>query len=123
MVTLTDNTDTVTSGNNSDAIAVGTELPLMDSSFTQLMLSGSTDNGTCAAGNRTLTATDQLHNTSGSTLTDPYAVIGTLSQGNTLLSQSADSPSVANGATVTFTFHIQLASCATFQLLFDVRSN
>jgi hypothetical protein len=88
-----------------------------------MMLSGSTDNGACASGNMTLTATDLLQNTSGSTLTDPYAVIATLTQGNTLISQSASSASVAPGTNVTFTFHIQLASCNTFQLLFDVFSN
>jgi hypothetical protein len=46
-----------------------------------------------------------------------------LSGGNRLLSQSADSASVAPGANMTFTFHIQLASCNTFQLFFDVGSN
>jgi uncharacterized repeat protein (TIGR01451 family) len=121
--TLTDSVDTIASGSSGDTIPVGTLAPLVDSSLTQLVLSGSTDNGTCAAGNRTLTATDLLQNTGGSTLTNPYAVNVTLSQGNTLLSQSTDSAIVAPGATVTFTFHIQLASCSTFQLSFDVRSN
>jgi len=106
-----------------DYIAVTTEAPQVDSSFTQLVLSGTTDNGACAIGNMTLTATDQIQNVSGSTLTNPYAVISALNGGNTLLSQSADSASVAASGNVTFTFHIQLASCNTFQLLFDVRSN
>jgi hypothetical protein len=88
-----------------------------------VVLSGSTDNGPCANHNLTLTATDLLQNTSAGTLTNPYAVISTLSQGNTLLSQSADSASVVAGGTVTFTFHIQLATCNTFQLSFDVLSN
>ena len=122
-VTLTDSTDAVASGYDSDTIAIAGPAPLVDSSLTQLMLSGSTDNGTCAAGNRTLTATDVLQNVNGSTLTNPYAVVGTLSGGNTLLAQSSDSASIAPGADLTLTFHIQLASCNTFQLLFDVRSN
>jgi uncharacterized repeat protein (TIGR01451 family) len=121
--TLTDSIDTITGGSSSDTIPVGTLAPLVDSSLTQLVLSGSTDTGTCAAGNRTLTATDLLQNTGESTLTNPYPVNATVSQGNTLLSQSADSAIVAPGATVTFTFHIGLASCNTFQLSFDVRSN
>ena len=87
------------------------------------MLSGTTDNGSCADGNLTLTATDALQNTSGSTLTNPYAAILTLTGGNTLISQSASSATVAAGAYVTFTFHIQLATCGTFRLTFDVRSN
>ncbi|MGD1021116.1 MAG: hypothetical protein ABSA12_17565 [Verrucomicrobiia bacterium] len=40
-----------------------------------------------------------------------------------LLSDSASSTSVASNTNVTFTFHIQLASCDTFQLFFDVYSN
>lgn len=121
--TLSDADDTVATGSSTDTIAVGAQAPQVDASLTQLMLSGTTDNGTCAEGNRTLTATDVLQNISGSTLTDPYAVIDTLSQGNSLLSQSASSASVAAGTDVTFTFHIQLASCNTFQLIFDVLSN
>jgi hypothetical protein len=87
------------------------------------MLSGATDNGSCASGNRTLTATDTIENTSGSTIDNPYAEIATLSNGNTLLSQSANVSSVASGSNVTFTFHIQLANCNTFQLFFDVQGN
>jgi hypothetical protein len=34
-----------------------------------------------------------------------------------------NSNSLAANASATFTFHIQLASCGTFQLFFDVRSN
>jgi hypothetical protein len=67
-----------------------------------------------------LTATDLLQNTSTSTLTNPYAEIVTLSQGNTLLSDSASSTSVAPNGQATFTFHIQLASCNTFDLFFEV---
>jgi nucleoside-specific outer membrane channel protein Tsx len=121
--TLTDITDTITTSTTTDTITVMPEAPLADSSLTQLALSGSTDNGSCADGNLTLTATDLLQNTGGSTLTNPYAVIGTLSGGNSLISQSASSASVVAGATETFTFHIQLASCNRFQLFFDVRSN
>jgi len=121
--TLTDATDSIATSGSTDTIAVTTQAPQVDSSLSQTMLSGSTDNGTCAAGNRTLTATDQLQNTSGSTLTSPYAVIGMLNQGDTLLSQSASPASVVAGGSVTFTFHIQLVNCNTFRLLFDVRSN
>jgi hypothetical protein len=87
------------------------------------MLSGATDNGACASGNLTLTATDTIQNTSGSTVNNPYAEIVSLSNGNTLISQSASVTSVAPSANVTFTFHIQLANCNTFQLLFDVYGN
>ena len=121
--TLTDGTDTIASGSGSDTIAVTALAPQVDSSLRQTMLSGSTDNGACAGGNRTFTATDLLQNTSGSTLTNPYAVISTLSQGNTLISQSASSASLAASSYVTFTFHIRLANCNTFRLFFDVRSN
>jgi hypothetical protein len=122
-ITLTDSVDTITTPTYAETIAVGPEAPLVDASLSQLVLSGTTDQGPCADGNMKLTATDQLQNTSGSTLTNPYAVISTLSEGNTLLTQAASSMSVAAGADVTFTFHIQLASCDTFQLFFDVRSN
>ena len=121
--TLTDPTDTITTSTATDTINVNPEASLADSSLSQLMLSGSDDNGTCANGNLAFTASDLVQNTSASTLTYPYAVIGTLSGGNTLLSQSASSTSVAAQAMVTFTFHIQLASCNTFQLYFDVRGN
>ncbi len=121
--TLTDSTDTITTGTSNDTVPVSTEAPQVDSNLSQTILSGSTDNGLCAAGNRTLTATDQVRNTSGSTLTNPYAVVSTLSGGNSLLSESVNSSSVAANASATFTFHIQLASCGTFQLFFDVRSN
>jgi hypothetical protein len=121
--TLTDSGDNVTTATSSDTIAVIAQANQVDSSLNQMVLNGSTDNGACADGNLTLTATDQLQNTTGSTLTNPYAVISSLSGGNSLLSQSADSASVAPNAYVTFTFHIQLASCSPFQLYFDVRSN
>ena len=121
--TLADASDTITTGSASDTSTIGAQLPQADLSLSQLILSGSTDNGTCAAGNRTLTATDQLQNTSGSTINNPYAEIATLSNGNTLLSQSASVASVAAGANVTFTFHVQLANCNTFQLYFDVYGN
>ncbi len=118
--TLADTHDTITTSTANDSITIDTQLPKVDSSLAQLILSGTTDNGTCAAGNRTLTATDTIENTSGSTINNPYAEIATLSQGNTLISQSANVTSVAPNANVTFTFHIQLASCVTFQLFFDV---
>jgi len=121
--TLTDNIDTVASGTSTDTIAVSTQAAQVDSSLTQVALSGSTDNGPCADNNLTLTATDLLQNTSAGTLTNPYAVIASLSGGNTLLSQSASVASVAANGNVTFTFHIQLATCNTFQLSFDVLSN
>lgn len=121
--TLTDNTDTVASGTSTDTIAVSTQAAQVDSSLTQIALSGSTDNGLCANNNLTLTATDLLQNTSAGTLTNPYAVIDSLSGGNTLLSQSASVASVPANGNVTFTFHIQLATCNTFQLSFDVLSN
>ena len=121
--TLTDSTDTITTGTSNDTIPVSTEPPQVDSQLSQTMLSGSTDNGLCAAGNMTLTATDLVKNTSGSTLTNPYAIVTTLSGGNSLLSESVDSSSVASNGNATFTFHIKLATCGTFQLFFDVRSN
>jgi len=121
--TLTDATDPITSATGTDTVAVTAQAPQVDSSLSQTMLSGTTDNGSCADGNLTLTATDALQNTSGSTLTNPYAAILTLTGGNTLISQSASSATVAAGAYVTFTFHIQLATCGTFRLTFDVRSN
>jgi hypothetical protein len=121
--TLTDSTDTITTATGSDTIAVSTEAPQVDSNLTQILLSGSTDNGSCASGNNTLTATDQLQNTGGSTLTEPYSVIASLTGGNSLLSQSVDTTSLASSGTATFTFHIQLSTCNTFQIFFDVRSN
>jgi YVTN family beta-propeller protein len=119
--TLTDTGpyDTVTNGSSTDSITVNTQLPQVDSSFTQLVLSGSTDQPSCAPGG-TLTATDLLRNTSGSTLIGLYAEIDSLTQGNTLLSDSASQTFAAPNVTVTFTFHIQLASCKTFQLFLDV---
>jgi streptogramin lyase len=116
--------DSVTTGSSTDNITVSTQAPQVDSDFVQLVLSGSVDGGgTCAPGS-TLTATDELQNTSSSTtVTNPYAEITQLTGGNTLLSQSADSASVVPGATVTFTFHIQLASCNTFDLFFNVYGN
>ena len=124
-VTLTDTTDTVTTPTYTQTIIVfgACSGSRRDSSLTQTLLSGSTDNGPCADGNMKLTATDLLQNTSTSTLMYPYAVISSLSGGNALLTQAASSTSVAAGDSVTFTFHIQLASCNTFQLFFDVRSN
>jgi hypothetical protein len=98
------------------------EIPQVDSSLVQEVLSGSTDHPPCTPGG-TLTATDLLLNTSAVTLTNPYAGIDTLTRGNILLSQSVSSSSVAPGGTVTFTFHIQLASCNTFDLFFNVYSN
>jgi hypothetical protein len=121
--TLSDSSDTVATGSSTDTVAVSAQAPLVDSRLTQLVLSGSTDNGTCAAGSRTLTATDQLENTGTSTLTNPYAVNVALTGGNTLNSQSGSSSSVAVNGTDTFTFHIQLATCNKFSLSFDVRSN
>jgi hypothetical protein len=120
--TLTDSGDDVTTGSSTDSIAVGSQLPKVDSSFEQLVLSGTVDNPPCAA-NGTLTASVELENTGGSTLTNPYAEIDTLSGGNVLLSDSANATSVESGGDVTFTFHIQLASCSTFQLFFDVYGN
>ena len=116
--------DSVTTGMSTDNITVIAQAPQVDSDFVQLVLSGSVDGGgTCAPGG-TLTATDELENTSSSsTVTNPYAEITQLTGGNMLLSQSADSTSVAPGATVTFTFHIQLATCNTFDLFFDVYGN
>jgi hypothetical protein len=73
--TLTDSTDTIATGTSNDSIPVSTEAPQVDSHLSQIMLSGSTYIGLCAAGNMTLTATDQLKNTGGSTLTNPYAVV------------------------------------------------
>ena len=108
-----------TNGSSTDSITVNTQLPQVDSSFTQLVLSGSTDQPSCAPGG-TLTATDLLRNTSGSTLIGLYAEIDSLTQGNTLLSDSASQTFAAPNVTVTFTFHIQLASCKTFQLFLDV---
>jgi hypothetical protein len=99
-----------------------TNTVLLDSDFVQIVLSGSTDHPPCAVGG-TLTATDELENTSTSTVTNPYAVITELTQGNTLISQSASSSSVGPGDYVTFTFHIQLASCNTFDLFFNVYGN
>ena len=122
-ITLTDSIDTITTPTYDETISVSPEAPLVDSSLSQLVLSGSTDKGPCAMGNSKLTATDQVQNIGTSTLTNPYAVIATLSGGNTLLTQAVSSTSVAAGDTVTFTFHIQLASCNTFQLYFDVHSN
>ncbi len=121
--TLADSVDTISTSPANDTITIGAELSRVDSSLSQLMLSGVTDNGACAAGNQTFTATDTLENTSRSTINNPYAEIATLSNGNTLLSQSASVSSVAQGANVTFTFHIQLANCKTFQLFFDVQGN
>ena len=121
--TLYENTDTLAIGSITDTVAIATQAPQVDSSLSQTLLSGSTDNGSCANGNMTFTASDLLQNTTGSTMTNPYAVVTTLSQGNTLISQSASSASVAANSGVTFTFHIQLANCNTFQLFFDVRSN
>lgn len=120
---LADSVDAISTAQANDSITIGAQLSRVDSGFSQLMLSGATDNGTCAAGNRTLTATDTIQNTSGSTINNPYAEIATLSDGNTLLSQSANVSSVAQGANVTFTFHIQLANCNTFQLFFNVQGN
>ena len=120
---LADSVDTLSISRANDSITIGAQLTKVDSSLTQLMLSGTTDNGTCASGNRTLTTTDTIENTSGSTIDNPYAEIATLSQSNTLISQSANVTSVAPAGNVTFTFHIQLANCATFQLLFDVYGN
>ena len=122
--TLTDNgpDDLVINGTSSDTIAVSPQAPQVDSDLEQLVFSGSTDNPPCAPGG-TLTATDLLTNTSSSTLTNPYAEIDSLTGGNTLLWQEASSNSVAPGGSVTFTFHIQLASCNTFQLFFDVYAN
>jgi hypothetical protein len=121
--TLTDSTDTIATATGNDTIPVSAEAPQVDSSLTQIMLSGSTDNGSCASGNMTLTATDQLQNTGGSTLTNPYSVIASLTGGNFILSQSVDTTSLTASGTATFTFHIQLATCNTFQIFFDVRSN
>jgi hypothetical protein len=120
---LSDSSDNVSTGSSSDTIAVTSQAPIADSKLTQITLSGSTDNGSCAGGNRTLTATDLLQDTGGTTLTNPYAANVTLSGGNTLNSQSASVSSVMSGGNVTFTFHIQLATCNTFSLSFDVRSN
>jgi hypothetical protein len=119
--TLTDSGDDVTTGSSTDSIAISPQAPQVDSDFVQILLSGSLDGGgTCAVGG-TLTATDELQNTSSSsTVTNPYAEIDQLTGGNTLLSQSASSTSVGPGDYVTFTFHIQLASCDTFDLFFNV---
>jgi hypothetical protein len=123
--TLTDSGDYVSNGTSTDTITIMPQAPQVDPDLTQLVLSGSTDSPPCTVGG-TFTATDLLQNTSPSTLTNPYAEIVTLSQGNMLLSDSASSTSVApDGAqndTVTFTFHIQLNSCSTFQLFFNVYS-
>jgi len=121
--TLADATDTLTTSTATDTITIGAQLTKADSSLTQLMLSGATDNGACAAGNLTLTATDTIENTSGSTINNPYAEIATLCNGNSLISQSASAASVASSANVTLTFHRQLANCNTFQLFFDVYGN
>ena len=113
----------VTNANSATVSVIGGVSTTADSKLGQLALSGSTDNGSCASGYNTLTATDQLENTSTGTLTNPYATNITLTGGNTLLSDSASVTSVAPGGTVTYTFHIQLASCSTFRLSFDVDSD
>lgn len=114
--------DSIITGASIDTIAVSPQAPQVDAGLIQLVLSGSVDQSSCAPGG-TLTATDQLMNTSSSTLSNPYAGIDELTGGNTLLSDSADSTSVSPTAGVTFTFHVQLASCSTFQLFFDVSSD
>jgi hypothetical protein len=122
--TLADSTDSIASASSTDTITVTSQAPLADSSFTQMALSGSTDNGgTCAGGTHTLTATDVLRNTSSGSVSNPYAANISLSGGNTLNSASASATTVGASSTVTFTFHIQLATCATFSLSFDVRGN
>jgi hypothetical protein len=97
--------------------------PLADNSFTQVSISGSTDGGTCATGHSTLTATVPVLNNSQSTLNNLYATNITLTGGNTLISDSVSATSAGPGVTVTFTFHIQLATCNRFRLTFDVGSN
>jgi hypothetical protein len=123
--TLTDSGDYVSNGTSTDTITIMPQAPQVDSDLTQLVLSGSTDSPPCTVGG-TFTATDLLQNTSPSTLTNPYAEIVTLSRNNMLLSDSASSTSVApvgaQNDTATFTFHIQLNSCSTFQLFFNVYS-
>jgi hypothetical protein len=120
---LTDNSDTVTTSSVADSIPIAAQAPQVDPQLAQISLSGSTDGGNCVTGNNnTLTATIQIQN-SGGMLTNPYASNVTLSGGNTLISQSASPLSVAEGGTVTFTFHIQLATCNRFILSFDVNSN
>jgi hypothetical protein len=96
---------------------------LADNSFTQVSISGSTDGGTCATGHSTLTATVPVLNNSQSTLNNLYATNITLTGGNTLISDSVSATSAGPGVTVTFTFHIQLATCNRFRLTFDVGSN
>jgi hypothetical protein len=127
--TLTDSLDTVTTASSTDSIPVASAPNVVDTQLTQMSLSGSTDNGgvcrTLMANSQpaTLTASFQIKNTAGPALTNPYAANVTLTGGNTLISQSASPASVAIGATVTFTFHIQLATCNKFTISFDVLSN
>ena len=124
--TLADSVDTITAGGSStDTITVTARAPLADSKLTQLSLSGSTDSPPCSnvSPHNTLTASVPLQNIGGSTLTNPYATNITLTGGNTLMSDSASATSVAANGTVTYTFHILLASCNSFVLSFDVDSN
>ena len=94
---------------------------VVDTSFAQVSLSGSTTSPGCAAGSRDFTATVQVQNTSGATINNPTASLLTLTQGNTLVSQSwVPSASIAPNAIATGTFHITLANCNTFQLYFDL---
>jgi sugar lactone lactonase YvrE len=124
--TLTDSTDSVTTASGSDTIAVSQQAPMADALLTPVSLSGSGDYGSCASTigkqTTTMTATVQIQNTGGTTLTNPYAANVVLTGGNTLISQSASPATVANGNYVNLTFHIQLATCNTFSLSFDVLS-
>ena len=93
----------------------------VDSSFSQVSLSGAIAGVGCAGGSRDFTATVQVQNTSGATITNPTASLLTLTQGNTLVSQSwLPSDSIAQNAIATGTFQIKLANCNTFQLFFDL---
>jgi hypothetical protein len=69
--TLANTIDPIAMAAASDTILVGALEPQVDSGFVQQVLSGSMDGGTCAGGNRILTAIDLLTNTSGTTMNTP----------------------------------------------------
>ena len=97
-----------------------TNAAVVDSRVTQVSLSGATAGAGCAAGSRDFTATVQVRNTSGTPIANPAASLLTLTQGNTLVSQSWDLSSIAPNAIATGTFQVKLANCNTFQLFFDL---
>jgi hypothetical protein len=133
VATLTDSADLDyfnAGGSSADTITVTARAPLADSKLSQVSISGSTDSPPCSnlSPHNTLTATVILNNIGGSTLTNPYATNITLTESgnpssNTLMSDSASATSVAASGSVTYTFHILLASCNGFRLSFDVDSN